>query len=287
MKWLVAGLVILAPAWGGEPSCAVAEKESWSSLSRTALVKDDRGAIRQGFLIASGALPDCQQNETLWYVLLRASELGFGMFPVGGRVVELKSFDDALRAGRVRFPQSVRLATIAARHAGTVEESQKAVALDPRYTPAQVELAAAQLATGNSKAAVAILTDLKDLNRIAGAHVLLSRALLANGNSKGAIDAARQESLTDVLDPWEPGNDVNRDFHREATEAIGMAHLAADHYRAAARQLIHAAADGSDSAVATLQGNPKLRTALVQLINDGRLPASETGLANRLSRAGR
>ena len=90
-----------------------------------------------------------------------------------------------------------------------------------------------------------------------------------------------------MLDPWEPGDDVNRDFHRDVTEAIGMAHLAADHYLAAARQLIDAATDGSDSALTTLQSNPQLRTALARLVKDGRLPASEVGLANRLSRAGR
>ena len=146
------------------------------------------------------------------------------------------------------------------------------MSLEPDYVPAQIALATAQLAAGDSEAAAATLAPIRDLNRAVGAHLLLSRALLANGDTQGAIEAARREALTDVLHPLEPGEGVRGDYKYQAEELIGMAHLTAGRYARAAGHLLAAAAEGSDSARSTLAGNPNLRQALGELVNVGRLP---------------
>jgi hypothetical protein len=283
VKSLIVLLMFLPPVWAEESRCAVAEKESWLSLSRTALTLDVGGGIRQSFLLAANALPSCQQDETLWYVLMRASELGFGMFPIQVGSTELNGFDDALHAAVKQFPRSPRLATIFARHAGTVKASRRAVDLDPAYTPARVALAAAQLSAGDAKAAVTTLVMLKDRNRIIGANLLLGRARLADGDPEGAIEAARLESQADVLHTWEPGAAPRDDSKPQTDELVGMAHLAAGRYSVACRHLLAAAAEGSESARGTLKTDPKLRDTLTELIKSGRLRLPEEALARELT----
>jgi hypothetical protein len=259
----------------GQADCQDRAQSVAAKLSMAREAKEPQGAVAMAFQEAEQDLKDCPQDETLWYLLLRAAEQGGSPFAAtvdGIQIDDLKSAADSLAQ---RFPHSARIATVRARALSTVEAAKQAVALDPSYAPAHVALGAAKLRTGDAAGARAALENVHELGRVPGGYVLLARARLALGDADGAVAAAAKEPSPRQLNPIELGARDERPA-REAREIMGLAHLAAKRFDKAARLLLEAAAGGSASARGTLeQADANLRAALGRLRHSKRLTPEE------------
>lgn len=266
-----------------EVGCTEREQEVSGDLALAALAMEPEARVLLAFGEAAQGIRACPSDEKLWYLLLRAAELGGGAYPVdlpGGQARELKV---AAEAASQRFPNSARIATARARVLGTLDAARQAVVLDPSYVPAQVALGAALLRAGDALVARQVLERVpaSELGRVRGGYALLARARLAVGDLDGAVAAAAKEPGPRPMNPIEPDARDER-ASRDAREVAGLAHLAAHRFDQAARMLLEAAA-GSASARASLEhASPELRQALVRLRRGGKLTSAERSLLARI-----
>ncbi|MBI3552533.1 MAG: hypothetical protein HY077_08435 [Elusimicrobia bacterium] len=279
--WALLAAAAAGAGSSGKPDCARLGRWHEDRLRSAWMAKEPEGRVDAGFREAAEALKNCPNEERIWYALLRAAELGARGFPAELAGDRAENLGDAAELAARRLPRSVRIMTMLARARGDAPAARAAAALDPSYLPAQAALAAALLKSGDAQGARAALDPLKGLEHVAGGPTLLARARLAAGDPDGALQAASQEPSS--IDPLlvEPTARDERP-RRAAFEVSGMAQLAAGRYEKAARLLLLAAAEGSDSARSVLRSDGKLRSALETLTHNKSLPAAQRSLLREL-----
>jgi hypothetical protein len=215
---LLTGAVTGAP--GAHRPCSETESELWKTLTDSVMAMEPEDSYRSVYERATAVVQECPDSERIAYLRLRAAEL---------RAQVLTSNDTQRREQRrladelaARFPGSVKIATLRARLAGTVEAARSATAIDTSYVPAQVALASALLVAGDAAGADAILHRIKDLRRLDDGFTVLARTRWALGNLAGAVDAANREINGRDMLGVEPGADDVRAI-AGAHEILGLA----------------------------------------------------------------
>ena len=270
--------LLLSPlAARAESDCAALAVDKAEPGLLPMVAKEPEIYLRSSFSQRVEEIDRCPALERLWYHLLRTAEIGGAVFPAtlaGVTVVDLKA---ASSEAAHRFPRSARIATVRARALGTVDSAQQALALDEKWAPARIALAAAQIKLNDTNTAQRTLAPLGDLSAFPCGPAILANAKLLSGDYPGAIAAASVERPTLGSPPLEP---TSRPFEqrcaRDALEVRGLAQLASGTVTPAARTLLSAAAQGAELAQRQLRAaDPKLKTALHTLRKDRRLPANE------------
>jgi hypothetical protein len=245
-KCLFVAAVLLAPPAAQAADCGL---EGRAALARNLVVQtaaDQAGALRQQFTRAAEALAECADSEALWYVLVRAAELGADRFPVtiGSRTFATPL--DAAREAASRAPESARIATVLARLDATVASARRAVALDEKWAPARLALAAALAAEGASQEADGIFADTGVMQSVPGANTVRARVLLERSKPEEAAALARR----DLAGVWSKAPEffLMSAVRRDAAETLGLALLAAHQPKQAVRPLNDAADLGSERA---------------------------------------
>lgn len=209
----------------------------------------------------------CGKNPEAAYAELRMQELGAGAsFPTGIlSPSQIQVLKDTASAYLARFPQSVEIATIAARADHSPETAREAIRLSPSYPPAHAALAESLLIAGQTEEAYAALQAIHDLSALTDGHALQARILLAMGDPEHAYQAARAAiTKRHVMSFIEPDGD-NMLPICQANEVLGQIYLQRRQFGKAARALINASRC-SPKAAALLNTPPEpLQKALWQL----------------------
>jgi hypothetical protein len=170
-------------------------------------------------------LRKCPTSEGTWYEILRAREL-LGCDP-------RRTLEFAERA-RQALPRSAAIATVRARLLGTLPAAKEAVALAPRYLPAELALVSALLDDGRIEEASAALNS-STLARKAEASGLRARLRLSRRDYRGALaelrrggrpisgtDGILSEPTAGLHWPWNDGQ-----VHALAEAEVGDANVGA------------------------------------------------------------
>ena len=209
----------------------------------------------------------CGENPEAAYAELRMQELGAGAaFPTGIlSPLQIQVLKDTASAYLARFPESVEIATIAARAYHSPETAREAIRLSPSYPPAHAALAESLLVAGQTEDAYAALRVIHDLTILTDGYTLQARILLAMGDPEHAYQAARTAiTKRHVMSFIEPDGD-NMLPICQANEVLGRIYLQRRQFGKAARSLINAH-PCSPNAAALLSTPPEpLRKALRQL----------------------
>jgi hypothetical protein len=253
-------------------------KAAYRELTQASVAMEPMGWVREAFEDAANSLATCPDNETGWYVALRAAELGRGHYPIRVGNREVKSLGEAAELAGRTIPKSARIAAVRARIIGGVKAAQEALAVDPSYPPSQVALGKALLEAGDAEIACSRLQGVAQLDRVPGGLALLAEAKLASGDPVGALEAAARTAHADGLNSIEPTiPDRNRGIEME--EVKGLANLALRRFDRAARLLLAAAAEGSVKAHGTLRSaDANHRHALDELVKEKNLPKEQRRL---------
>jgi hypothetical protein len=170
-------------------------------------------------------LRKCPTSEGTWYEILRAREL-LGCDP-------RRTLEFAERA-RQALPRSAAIATVRARLLGTLPAAKEAVALAPRYLPAELARVSALLDDGRIEEASAALNS-STLARTAEASGLRARLRLSRRDYRGALaelrrggrpisgtDGILSEPTAGLHWPWNDGQ-----VHALAEAEVGDANVGA------------------------------------------------------------
>lgn len=245
MNVLLIGLLCsaLAGADARQGSCGDLAAELEEEMDRSALAMEPESGLAAIYEKATEAAEPCPDDEGIAYLRLRSAELGRGA-PVGRQAApisdEWRKLAPILAA---RFPKSARIATIQARASRSVADARKASALDPKYIPARVALAAALLPSSAAEA-VTYLTPAHDLATVSDGYTVLARARWDLGDAAGAIEAANLALHGRALRLVEPDARDPRPLSG-AHEVLGQALLAKGRFRQAATHLKLAAPDSA------------------------------------------
>ena len=204
------------------------------ALSAGAIDEDGAFVLLRG--AAEQDLRSCPDLEPQRYFVTRMAELGYS---AGGRRSEAPDAgaralaDDALR----KYPQSARIATVAARLDGSVEAARRAMAIDPGYAPARTALAVALAGQGDTSAALAMLTGSAS-TMSATALIARARIRLAAHDAVGALADAKAAGNAGQKEPEPtPGHDLLRDMEELlglSSRALGKPAQARKHFERAA-----------------------------------------------------
>jgi hypothetical protein len=251
---------------------------AWFSL-------DPRAAVAEAVAAAEAEVRSGSSDEDAWYALLRGREMLGEIGPVRAGALQCRSLQEAAELLCGRFDRSPRLAAVRARLDGGLPAARAALSVNPGYAPAQVALGRALLREGRPQAALALLEDVREPERVQGGAVALARARLEAGDPGRALIAAARETNAPGLVGLEPA--IHEPLVvREIEEVRGLARLALGAIDAGARSLLRAASAGSESARRALgerAGRDEVRRALGRLARDGGLPPDARALAAALS----
>jgi tetratricopeptide (TPR) repeat protein len=272
------GVQVALNSEASDGNCDIRGALAYEHLTQIMLVADPTGWLRSVYNSAQASVVECPDSESVWYALLRSAEI-LGAEKVRISRTEVMEYRKAVESAWNQIPHSARIATIRARLLGTVESAESAVSLDPRYAPAHIALARAQLTTGNTSGAQETMRYLAH-DRSPGVHVLLARIEFAQGNYKGAIEQVKRErSMTP--NPVEPMILPDEVAVRDSEEVAGLSYLQLGNYHRAAIFLVSATVRGSESGVRSLNNaDPRLLNALRQLANDPSAPATSRDVAS-------
>jgi hypothetical protein len=245
---ILAALLLLGSTAVRAADCGLAAPALDDPLSRSA--EDEAGVLRNQSMAAQDRLAECPESEPLWYIVVRASELNLGQFPLTIAHQAFATPRDLAREAASRAPQSVRIATVLARLDKTVASARHAVALDPAWGPAVIALANALTADGANTEAETVLAGAAGVKAVPGANTTRARILMGLGKPEQAAALARR----DLSEQWPaaPEPFLMSLVRRDAMETRGLALLAANHPKEAATQLKAAAALGSQPALTAL-----------------------------------
>jgi len=240
--------------------CDDLAKELDEEMNRTSIAMEPESGLASIYDRATQAAERCPDSEGLAYLRLRAAELGRGA-PVGRQAPsandEWRKLAPLLAA---KFPQSARIATVQARASGTAADARKALALNPKYLPARVALAAALLSSLPTEA-LTYLTPERDLATVSDGYTVLARTRWALGDSAGAIEAAKQALHARAFRLIEPDARDPRPLSA-AHDVMGQALLAKKRFAEAATHLKLAAPDSAVARAILADPPPGLRKAL-------------------------
>lgn len=221
---------------------------------------DEGGALVMLREAAQGGLRECPDLEPQGYTAARIAELGYAP---GARRSAVPTADAQALAQEAaqRHPKSQRIVTLLARLDGSVDMARRALALDPAYAPARVQLALALAATGTRDEALALLSQGRDADRIASEWNARAKIRMMAGDIPAAIKDARAARVAVKREAeLMPGTDTIRDTQ----EILGLALLAQGRAQDAAVHLELASAVGSLKAQAALDDLRKARGGKVK-----------------------
>ena len=262
MNSFVVGLLCFASASAAVRPipCGDLANDLDDEMNRTSLAMEPESGLASIYDQATQGAERCPDSEGLAYLRLRAAALGRGA-RVGRQA---PSADDEWRMLTTflaaRFPQSAQIATVQARASGTAADARKALALNPKYLPARVALAAA-LRSSLPTEALTYLTPERDLATVSDGYTVLARARWALGDSAGAIEAAKQALHARAFRLIEPDARDPRPLSG-AHEVMGQALLAKKRFGEAATHLKLAAPDSAVARAILADPPPGLRKAL-------------------------
>jgi hypothetical protein len=238
--------------------CSALEGQLWHDLSVSGMAMNPESAQIRIHERALEALQRCPDSERIAYVSLRAAELGPAEQEPDPAIAKLA---EELSA---RFPRSVKIATVRARVAGSVELARKAVAIDVAYGPAQVALASALLKANDKTAARAAIDAVKDVAAVDGGYAVLARVKWAQADTAGAMDAAqRQLKAARPLLEIEPCS-VDVRSRAQAHEILGLVYLKKNQPGKAAPHLLEAESQSKEIRELLRKPDPALRKALAR-----------------------
>lgn len=261
MTLVLVALLMAAGADAGKTPCPILEAGLMRELSTSQVRMEPEIARASVGEKAAEALKHCPNSEPIAYVCARAAELGT-------RVLSSDESRDAhdldvVRSTAKAFPNSVRIATIRSRIDGTLESARAAAALDPSYAPAQVALASALLASGDTAGGRKAIEGVKDLAALDDGYAVLARIKWAAGDVAGAKQAANLELKGRRSEGGEPGGIGTRGI-AQAHEVLALVAIKARKWNEAASHLL--LADRESKTVRELLDRPEphLKRALAK-----------------------
>lgn len=242
-----------------------------AELSSVSATKEPRGTLHQVVLESGDLVKRCPKNERLWYQLIRGTEMLLEYSLASGQPFMTSLAKLTAEAVR-RVPDSPRIALVDARARPEPAHVAALVARFPDFAPLRVELARAQLGSGDADAAAATMAALKNAKSVSGAVETLAAIRLAKGDPTGALKALASEAVWDTVgseaDWW-----IGR-LRRQRAEVAYQAQLALHRPAAAVRPLLDAAERGSKPAQALLKTpDPELAKAIAAARRRGKLTA--------------
>jgi tetratricopeptide (TPR) repeat protein len=225
--------------------------------------KAPEAAIRSLFRDTSRAVTRCPSTKSIAYMYLRLAELGQGTTRGTPSAAVTEEWHKLAKELAVRFPGSVRIATVEARALGTVDAARQALRIDPGYAPALVALAVALLNAKQVEAA-ATIANVSDLTVLSDGYSTLARILLAKNDLPGAIHAAKRSLSGGRAMKIEPDGGSRVPFY-QANEVLGLAYLKTGKYALAAHALMQAQPGSGAAAVLLENPEPKLRAEIERL----------------------
>jgi tetratricopeptide (TPR) repeat protein len=251
----------MSPSAGAPASCDVVANSLSNELSASSMAMEPEGRRQAIYDRATTAGARCGNSEALAYVRLRASEL---------TTERATSDDPRMKAFRLlahelskQFPASARIATICARSEGSVDRARQAVAIDPRYAPAQVALANALVDSGDVAKAKTVMDGLKGLANLDDGFTVLARVRWAEGDAKGTIDAASKELKGRDAIGVEPGGGDAQAIAK-AHELLGLAYAKQGKPEKAAPHLVLVEQTSASAREAIRDASPALQNAIAK-----------------------
>lgn len=246
---------------GAPASCDVVAGSLSNELSASNMAMEPEGRRQAIYDRATAAAERCGSSEALAYVRLRAAELNTER--VAGDDARVKAFRVLAQEFSKQFPASARIATIFARSEGSVDRARQAVAIDPRYAPAQVALANALIDSGDVAKAKTVMQGLKSLTNLDDGFTVLARVRWAEGDAKGTIEAANKELKGRDAIGVEPGSGDVRAIAK-AHELLGLAYAKQGKPEKAAPHLVLAEELSAAAREAIRDASPALRKAITK-----------------------
>jgi hypothetical protein len=222
-------------------------------------------------------LKQCATSEGAWYAILRAREL-LGCDP-------RRTLDMVEQAQRL-VPKSVSIATLRARLLSTATAAKEALALDPRYLPAQLALASALLDEGRLGEASAVL---RKIDR-PEAKGLKARVRLAHREYRGALSELGQGGayvLGGDIFLLEPNAGLRWPWNDDQVQALAQADLGKADYGARILFSDHVGTlpELRTAVAQRTKAAQRLMTAMGRLIDEARdVPESSAEMAVALAR---